>query len=118
MTDDDKKEILSSDEKSAAKSTLGGAVAGAVVGTAVGTPVVGTLIGAVSGASDGRSQEALQDPADQTARKGKDIPCKKARSSQSYCQEVQVGAKAKDGNKVFKGFNTKGHEVGIASRPR
>ena len=48
--DDDKKEILSSDEKGAAKSTLGGAVAGAVVGTAVGTPVVGTLIGAVSGA--------------------------------------------------------------------
>src|SRR6478752_6604283 len=47
---DDKKEILSSDEKGAAKSTLGGAVAGAVVGTAVGTPVVGTLIGAVSGA--------------------------------------------------------------------
>ena len=43
--DDDKKEILSSDEKGAAKSTLGGAVAGAVVGTAVGTPVVGTLIG-------------------------------------------------------------------------
>jgi hypothetical protein len=28
--DDDKKEILSSDEKGAAKSTLGGAVAGAV----------------------------------------------------------------------------------------
>ena len=50
MTEDDKKEILSSDEKGAAKSTLGGAVAGAVVGTAVGTPVVGTLIGAVSGA--------------------------------------------------------------------
>ena len=48
MTEDEKKEILSSDEKGAAKSTLGGAVAGAVVGTVVGTPVVGTLIGAVS----------------------------------------------------------------------
>ena len=43
MTEDDKKEVLTSDEKGAAKSTLGGAVAGAVVGTAVGTPVVGTL---------------------------------------------------------------------------
>src|SRR6476620_1627660 len=50
MTEDEKKEVLSSDEKGAAKSTLGGAVAGAVVGTVVGTPVVGTLIGAVSGA--------------------------------------------------------------------
>jgi hypothetical protein len=33
-------------------------------------------------------------------------------------QEVQVGAKAKDGGKVFKGFNTKGHKVGIAIKPR
>ena len=48
MTEDEKKEVLSSDEKGAAKSTLGGAVAGAVVGTVVGTPVVGTLIDAVS----------------------------------------------------------------------
>ena len=48
MTEDEKKEVLSSDETGAAKSTLGGAVAGAVVGTVVGTPVVGTLIGAVS----------------------------------------------------------------------
>ena len=39
MTEDYKKEILTSDEKGAAKSTLGGAVAGAVVGTAVSTPV-------------------------------------------------------------------------------
>jgi len=38
--DDDKKELLSSDVKGAAKSTLGGAVAGAVVSTTIGTPVV------------------------------------------------------------------------------
>jgi len=28
------------------------------------------------------------------------------------------GETAKDGDKVFKGFDTKGYEVGIARRPR
>jgi hypothetical protein len=39
MPEDDKKEILSRNQKSAAKSTLGGAVAVAVAGTALGAPV-------------------------------------------------------------------------------
>jgi outer membrane protein with glycine zipper len=63
MSNSDKKEILSSDAKGAAKSTLGGAVAGAVVGTAVGTPVVGTLIGAASGAVMGaRKRRSKKQP--------------------------------------------------------
>ena len=118
MTEDDKKELLSSDEKGAATSTLGGAVAGAVVGTVVGTPVVGTLIGAVSGAVIGARKRRSKTSADQTAHKGKDTHRKKPCSSQIHCQEVQVCVKAKDGNKVFKGFNTKGHKAGIANRPR
>ena len=118
MTEDDKKEILSSDEKSAAKSTLGGCCrrcGGRHRGWYTGRR---DLNRRRIWRCDGRSQAALQEPADQTARKGKDIPCKKACSSQSYGQEVQVGAKAKDGGKVFKGFNTKGHKVGIAIKPR
>ena len=39
IDDNDKKAMLSSDDKGAVESTLGGGAAGAVVGTAVGTPV-------------------------------------------------------------------------------
>lgn len=95
MTDDDKKVVLSSDQKDAAKSTLGGAVAGAVVGTAVGTPVIGTLVGAVSGAVIGaRKKRAKSRPARRrtpakasparkragkaTAKKSKSAPKRKA----------------------------------------
>jgi phage tail tape-measure protein len=76
MTEDDKKEILSSDEKGAAKSTLGGAVAGAVVGTAVGTPVVGTLIGAVSGAVMGARKRGSKSPPTKRRIKAKTSPAK------------------------------------------
>ena len=117
MTDNnDKKEILSSDEKGAAKSTLGGAVAGAVVGTAVGTPVVGTLIGAVSGAVMAARKRRAKSSADRTEYKGKDISRKKASASKSCGEEVEVDAKAKGGHEVRKELDTKGDKAGNEKR--
>src|SRR6476620_5287822 len=81
MTEDEKKEVLSSDEKGAAKSTLGGAVAGAVVGTVVGTPVVGTLIGAVSGAV-------------MAARKRRSKPTKRRTKAKTSPEKKRAPAKA------------------------
>src|SRR5512143_2619036 len=85
MIEDDKKELLSNDEKGAAKSTLGGAVAGAVVGTAVGTPVVGTFIGAVSGAVIGaRKRRSKSQP---TKRRRPRSPSR--RQSEGWRQSLQ-----------------------------
>ena len=112
--DEDKKEILSSDEKGAAKSTLGGAVAGALVGTAVGTPVVGTVIGAVSGAvMAARKRRPKSQPTKRprkakasTAKKaGFDRRCKKALSSE------EVDAKAKGGDEVCQELNANGDKA-------
>ena len=105
--DDDKKAILSSDEKGAAKSTLGGAVAGAVVGTAVGTPVVGTLIGAVSGAVMAARKRRAKSQPTKRGTKAKTSPAKK-RAPAKAAAKKSIDAKAKGGDKIRKELNTKG----------
>lgn len=116
MTEDDKKEILSSDEKGAAKSTLGGALAGAAVGTVVGTPVVGTLIGAVSGAVIAARKQPSKTEPTKRRTKAKTSATKKRAPTKAAAKKDKSTPKATDGDKNLERFNKKGHKVGIATR--
>jgi len=99
MTEDDKKEILSSDEKGVAKSTLGGAVAGAVVGTAVGTPVVGTLIGAVSGAVIGARKRRSKTQPTKRRTKAKTSPAKRRAPAKATVKKSKSAPKRRTATK-------------------
>jgi hypothetical protein len=103
MTEDDKKEILSSDEKGAAKSTLGGAVAGAVVGTAVGTPVVRTLIGAVSGAVIGARKRRSKTQPTKRRTKAKTSPAKRRAPAKATAKKSKSAPKRRTATKSSKG---------------
>ena len=104
-------------DKNGATSTLGGAVPGAVVGTAVGTPVVGTFIGASGAVIGARQHGACKSQPTMQRAKAKTSPTKKRAPRLGAAKKSQVGAKAKDGDEVFKGFNAKDHEARHRKQP-